>query len=119
MARLLLFGPGYTGKRIAAALTAREWDVRTVGRADAPDLSWPTHIVSTVPPAGEIDPILGLYSSHFGGKAPTIALVGQGQATPGKALRSELTFIVSHPEPALPDWRGAAAEGVCQGVRIG
>ena len=58
MSRLLLFGPGYTGKRIAAALAAREWEVRMVGRADVPDLGWPTHILSTAPPEDDGDPIL-------------------------------------------------------------
>lgn len=59
--RLLLFGPGYCGRRIAAALAADGWEVRTAGRADAPDLAWPSHILSTVPPAAEGDPILAAH----------------------------------------------------------
>lgn len=61
MSRLLLFGPGYTGKRIAAVLAARGWEVRAIGRADTPDLDWPTHILSTVPPDEDADPILAAH----------------------------------------------------------
>jgi nucleoside-diphosphate-sugar epimerase len=66
MARLVLFGPGYTGARIATALQRREWDVVAIGRDHPADtvraaLGQATHIVSTVPPEEDRDPVLADY----------------------------------------------------------
>ncbi|NIJ08660.1 nucleoside-diphosphate-sugar epimerase [Sphingomonas vulcanisoli] len=61
--RLLLFGPGYTGTRIAAAFATDGAAVTTIGRnEDASALiGAATHILSTVPPGEAGDPILNLY----------------------------------------------------------
>jgi hypothetical protein len=66
MARLVLFGPGYTGTRIAAAVEARGWIVDRIGRATAPEtvrecLGLATHILSTVAPEGSGDAVLDTY----------------------------------------------------------
>lgn len=65
---MLIFGPGYTGSRVAAALRAREWEVIGIGRGAAPelvreDLSRATHVLSSVPPEGEADPVLGQHGA--------------------------------------------------------
>ncbi|WP_116090904.1 SDR family NAD(P)-dependent oxidoreductase [Sphingomonas crusticola] len=72
MARLVLFGPGYTGARIAAAVDARGWTVDRVSRmtpaATVGDwLRQATHIVSTVPPGADGDPVLDAYHDAIGG----------------------------------------------------
>jgi len=66
MASLLLFGPGYVGKRLAARLAGDGWQVVAINRdlgedAVLPALSAATHILSTVPPGDEGDPILARY----------------------------------------------------------
>src|SRR4051812_37586026 len=66
MARLVLFGAGYTGTRIAAAAGGDFDTVDLFGRDALPDavrasLSRASHVVSTAPPADEGDPILGSY----------------------------------------------------------
>jgi len=65
MARLLIFGPGYTASHIATALQAREFVVETIGRARITDdrhvaarIGWATHILSSVPPDEAGDPVL-------------------------------------------------------------
>ncbi len=93
MPRLVLFGPGYTGSRIVAALGSPvprrkpgsspamntglrlspgndrvEWQIDALGRSvDVVEvreaLARATHIVSTVPPAGDEDPILAAYGA--------------------------------------------------------
>lgn len=66
--RLLIFGLGYTASRIAAAVHARGGEVRATGRAG--DLAFDraeaeivraSHILSSVPPADEADPVLARY----------------------------------------------------------
>lgn len=66
MSRLALFGPGYCGSRIADALAGRGWIVEAIGRAtpagaarDA--IGRATHLISTVPPQGEADPVLSTH----------------------------------------------------------
>ena len=101
--------------RLEGARAILSWAAAGPGSAVlalAPDLLWSVH-------CGETDPILGWYSPHFGGKTPTLALIGQGRAAPGKMLRCELAFIVSRPESASPNGRSAAAEGVRLDVGIG
>jgi nucleoside-diphosphate-sugar epimerase len=65
LSRLILFGPGYVGARLAAAAEARGWTVVRVTRAEIDgagrDLATATHIVSTVPPDEEGDPVLSRY----------------------------------------------------------
>ena len=66
MARLALFGPGYTGTRIASALQRDGWQVDAIGRATPEEAVWEllaraTHMLSTVPPADDTDPILAAY----------------------------------------------------------
>lgn len=70
MSHLVLFGPGYTGSRLAAVLEARAWRVTRVMRATPPEvasaaLAGATHALSTVPPDGT-DPILGLHGPALG-----------------------------------------------------
>jgi nucleoside-diphosphate-sugar epimerase len=66
--RLLIFGLGYTAKRVAALVRARGGEVRATGSAgnlafeaagDA--IGWATHILSSVPPADDADPVLLAY----------------------------------------------------------
>ncbi len=59
--RLLLFGPGYTGTRIAAAFDA----ATSIGRNDDAGalIAGATHILSTVPPEEAGDPILDRYGA--------------------------------------------------------
>jgi nucleoside-diphosphate-sugar epimerase len=66
VSRILIFGPGYTASRIAAALDG--WHVAAIGRAlfDEPEqvraeIAAATHILSSVPPDGAIDPVLDRY----------------------------------------------------------
>jgi nucleoside-diphosphate-sugar epimerase len=78
MPRMFIFGLGYSAKRIAAALEARGWEVISTGRdgtlafddhanvrlalADA------GHVLSSVPPAGDGDPVLAVYGDALAGK---------------------------------------------------
>lgn len=65
MPHLLVFGPGYTASRLIAAVQAKGWTVETIGR-DLIDRSatvtamigTASHILSSVPPAGDDDPVL-------------------------------------------------------------
>ncbi|MBW8745541.1 MAG: SDR family NAD(P)-dependent oxidoreductase [Sphingomonas sp.] len=66
MAQLVLFGPGFTGTRIATALQRDGWQVDAMNRTTSVEatraaLVQATHIISTVPPADEGDPVLGAY----------------------------------------------------------
>lgn len=56
---LLIFGPGYTGERIVLAAETRGWSVTRIGRATLDhDLPPATHILSSVPPDDQGDPVL-------------------------------------------------------------
>jgi len=74
MSRLLVFGLGYTAGRLADRLTAQGWYVVGTtrdGRGDslrfddgdavAAEIAAATHILSSVPPADDIDPVLARY----------------------------------------------------------
>lgn len=74
MASILIFGMGYSASRLGAALRARGWGVtgirRTAGDGaiafddrDAIEhaLSRASHILSSVPPADDVDPVLATY----------------------------------------------------------
>jgi nucleoside-diphosphate-sugar epimerase len=70
MARLLIFGPGYTASHIASALQAREFVIETIGRARIGDdahvaaaIAAATHILSSVPPDGDADPVLARHGA--------------------------------------------------------
>ena len=78
---LLVFGLGYTGRAIARDALARGWAVRATVRAqpcgDGPaapagltvcpfataDLAGVTHVVSTIPPADDADPVLACHGA--------------------------------------------------------
>lgn len=69
MSHLLIFGPGYTADRLAQRVNARGWRVSPVGRAMIDDsaavhraLATATHILSSVPPAEEGDPVLARFA---------------------------------------------------------
>lgn len=78
MAHLLIFGLGYTAKRIAAAMQARGWTVQATGSAGDVDfddskavaaaLGAATHVLSSVPPDRKtgLDPVLDAYGHSFG-----------------------------------------------------
>lgn len=76
--RLLIFGLGYSAQRIAAQLRARHWQVRATGSAgglafeDAvavrEALAWASHVLSSVPPGEEGDPVLARYGDALRGR---------------------------------------------------
>lgn len=74
MSRLLIFGLGYTATRLADRLRGEGWrvvgttragDKETIGFTDAErihaEIAAATHVLSSVPPADEADPVLDLY----------------------------------------------------------
>lgn len=71
VSRLFIFGLGYTAKHIRAAAEARGWQVIATGRdgqiafddddAVRDGLSLATHVLSSVPPGPEGDPVLDRY----------------------------------------------------------
>jgi nucleoside-diphosphate-sugar epimerase len=75
MSRLLIFGLGYTAARLAATLRAQGWTVTGTRRSrrtgalavDDPqvagEIACATHILSSVPPAGDRDPVLDIYGA--------------------------------------------------------
>ncbi len=77
MGRLLIFGLGYTAKRIAAAVTAQGWDVDATGSDGNVDFSdrdavmkaleLASHVLSSVPPDRKsgLDPVLDRYGRSF------------------------------------------------------
>lgn len=77
MPSLLIFGLGYTAARLAERLRREGWAVRGTtrdgrngtlrfGSAEAADgLAGATHILSSVPPEGERDPVLDTYSAEL------------------------------------------------------
>ena len=74
--RLFVFGLGYTAARIAAAATARGWEVISTGRAGTLSfddlgavrlaLADATKVLSSVPPGGDgLDPVLERYGADL------------------------------------------------------
>lgn len=73
MRRLLIFGLGYTASRLAARLRAEGWQVIGTRRAAnaealafddpavADEIAEATHILSSAPPDGDVDPVLARY----------------------------------------------------------
>lgn len=78
MSRLFVFGLGYSASRIAAALRARGWEVRGTGSGgelafDDSDrvrmaLDRSTHVLSSVPPGQDGDPVLVRYGDSVAGQ---------------------------------------------------
>jgi nucleoside-diphosphate-sugar epimerase len=62
LSRLLVFGPGYTASRVAAAIEARGWEVVRIGREKIGTVPLFSHALSSVPPGEDGDPILAGYS---------------------------------------------------------
>jgi len=74
MPHMLIFGPGYTASRLAAALEAEGWRVTRADRAMMADrnamlaaIAAADHILSSVPPAGGGDPVLARYGPALAG----------------------------------------------------
>lgn len=75
MAQMFVFGLGYAASRIAERLRARGWTVDGTGRGGSVDfadedavrarLKRATHVLSSVPPAGEGDPVLARYGAEL------------------------------------------------------
>jgi hypothetical protein len=78
MSRLLIFGLGYTASRIADAAKARGWTVDATGSAGNVDFNdaatvrlvaaQATHILSSVPPLVDGDPVLQTYGDVLAGE---------------------------------------------------
>jgi len=78
MQRLFVFGLGYCGARIAARFAALGWEVVSTGREGTlrfddsgsvrMALADAGHVVSTVPPAADGDPVLAAYGDALAGK---------------------------------------------------
>jgi nucleoside-diphosphate-sugar epimerase len=78
MAHLLIFGLGYTAKRIAAAMEARGWSVDATGSSGNVDfadgaavraaLGKASHVLSSVPPdrSSGLDPVLEAFGGELG-----------------------------------------------------
>lgn len=79
MSRLLVFGLGYTARALAARLTGEGWRVVGTTRAGQggtlafddeaavrAEIAAATHILSSVPPEGDADPVLARYGGAFG-----------------------------------------------------
>jgi nucleoside-diphosphate-sugar epimerase len=82
LSRLLIFGPGYTASRIAATVKRDGWHIARIGRADfdaaEAEIAAATHILSSVPPAGDVDPVLDRYAPAL---ARTSAWIGYLSST--------------------------------------
>ena len=70
--RLLLFGPGYAGSRLIARFAPHGWRIATVTRETFADrartefeIAHATHIVSTVAPEADRDPVLAGYGPQL------------------------------------------------------
>ncbi len=78
MGNLFVFGMGYSAARIAAVLTAHGWRVAGTGRggtiafddpaAVSAALARATHVLSSVPPGEEGDPVLDRHLDDLGGR---------------------------------------------------
>ncbi len=75
MAHMFIFGLGYTASRIAAGLRGRGWVVEATGSNGDVDfrdgaavrdaLTRASHVLSSVPPAEDADPVLGRYGTDL------------------------------------------------------
>lgn len=76
MAQMFLFGLGYSAKRIKQSLDSMGWMVLSTGRDGThsfddeagvrASLDLVTHVLSSVPPEGQIDPVLARYGDALG-----------------------------------------------------
>ena len=117
MTRLVLFGPGYTGERLARAVEARGWSVARIGRAGIDHaeraLATATHLLSTVPPDDGGDPVLrryraglpdwvgylsstGVYGDTGGGWVDESAPIGCGRRTARAAADRDWLSLGAH-----------------------
>lgn len=124
MSRLLVFGPGYTASRIAAAVKMDGWHVVLAGRAMMEDaeaigaeIVAATHILSSVPPVDDVDPVLqrfgrllgcaparwigylsstGVYGDTGGAWVDESAAIGGGRRS-GRAA-ADAAWLALHPE---------------------
>lgn len=81
MASMVIFGMGYSAQVLAARLRAQGWTVRGTGRAGELDfadresvlsaLGEASHVLSSVPPANEVDPVLEAYGPELAGCGAT------------------------------------------------
>lgn len=83
--RLLVFGPGYTASRLIHRLSDRGWRIAAISRADFADrprtafeIAHATHILSSVPPERDKDPVLASYGDLI---AASDAWIGYLSAT--------------------------------------
>ena len=73
MSHLLIFGFGYTASRLAMRLHAEGWQVTGTNRATLPldspavadAIGSATHILSSVPPGGDGDPVLAAHADRL------------------------------------------------------
>ena len=124
MAHLLVFGPGYTASHILAAVQARGFTSEVIDRASigndpevAARILRATHILSSVPPDGEVDPVLsrhgamladcgagwigylsstGVYGDSGGAWVDEGSAVGSGRRTARAA--ADLAWGALHPQ---------------------
>jgi hypothetical protein len=124
MAHLLVFGPGYTASHIVNAVQEREFAVETIDRATIADearvaaaIGRATHILSSVPPDGDADPVLarhgpaiarsgvrwigylsssGVYGDTGGAWVDEAAPVGAGRRT--ARVAADLAWQALHPQ---------------------
>ena len=78
MPRIFIFGLGYTASHFAAAAQAQGWEIVSTGRdgtlsfddagSVALALADASHVLSSVPPSADGDPVLGRYGDLLGGK---------------------------------------------------
>jgi nucleoside-diphosphate-sugar epimerase len=121
---LIIFGPGYTASRIEHRLEGEGWQVTRIGRAlfdderaARPALASASHILSSVPPEGESDPVLlrhgaalrssgarwigylsstGVYGNTRGAWVDESAPIGQGRRS--ARSKADLGWQALHPE---------------------
>lgn len=89
MPRLLIFGQGFTGSRLAEACRADGWRVTGTGREARPNvlpfergrpiplpaLAGVTHVVASIPPYEQGDPVLDVHGEALG-RLPSLEWVG-------------------------------------------
>jgi len=83
--RLVVFGSGYSGAAVAAAAGAGGFEVIAITRqtdaaATRAALAWASHVLSTVPPEQDHDPVLSRYAGDLG-RAPGLRWVGYFSTT--------------------------------------
>jgi nucleoside-diphosphate-sugar epimerase len=77
---LTVFGGGYSGQAVAARAGAAGYRVQVVNRVLIPDLAETTHILSTVPPDPDGDPVLRRFQAAIAA-APRLRWIGYMSTT--------------------------------------